>query len=396
MCYSETGEAYNYFVGSMNDYIRSTFDRSMRIVSSHPLKYTLIRRQTKMQQWGTFPPQANYTNNVNTDVSIQHWEYFEDNPYYDYILNNYSVVNSDDRVYIVTKYSTSYAQQLNQTFIFEGNPNGGAWSPYIFDTTNSSNNPERDNPHVLGHIAPQWNDYGANASTYLEAYYSWRDGLPALADKQWGGNISRADYNAIFELLQKSAPAQNLDRTIKSASSTILNYQFNSSNSQTKGTIKDLSGNEFDGTTTCNTSSAALQIRTRCSLKTPLSSKGEDYTVSFSIKPTSPALGPILSGRDSVLQSSAKSLDLVSGGNAFALNYSLPVGEWTEAKLIRDGNRTFFSANGQPRLEFLTRIGINGERFQWSSMAINAPVQSIGGGAWEGDVGDIKLVDFAS
>lgn len=30
---SETGETYNYFVKSMNDYIRSTFNRSMRIVS---------------------------------------------------------------------------------------------------------------------------------------------------------------------------------------------------------------------------------------------------------------------------------------------------------------------------------------------------------------------------
>jgi hypothetical protein len=30
---SETGETYNYFVKSMNDYIRSTFGRSMRIVS---------------------------------------------------------------------------------------------------------------------------------------------------------------------------------------------------------------------------------------------------------------------------------------------------------------------------------------------------------------------------
>lgn len=36
---SETGEAYNYFVTSMNDYIRSTFNRSMRIVSCH---YSLV------------------------------------------------------------------------------------------------------------------------------------------------------------------------------------------------------------------------------------------------------------------------------------------------------------------------------------------------------------------
>jgi hexosaminidase len=354
-----------------------------------------------LSQWGTFPPQSNYTNNIDTDVSIQHWEYFEDNPYYDYILNNYSVVNSDDRVYVVQKYSASYPQQLNQTFIFEGNPEGGAWSPYIFDSTNSSNNPLRDNPYVLGHIAPQWNDYGANASTYLEAYYSWRDGLPALTDKQWGGNISRADYNNIFELLQASAPAQNLDRTIKSASSTILEYNFNKSSTtftakDRNGTIKDTSGNGYDGTTNCSTTSSALQVRDACSLTTPLRSKGEDYTLSFSVKPSSPARGPIFTGQDSVLQSSSSSLDLLSGGYAYALNYSLPIDEWTQAKLVRSGNRTFFTAGDQPAMEFLIRVGVNGERFERASMALNAPVEKIGGGSWEGEVGEMRLLDYAS
>lgn len=332
-------------------------------------------------------------------MSIQHWEYFEDNPYYDYILNNYSVINSDDRVYIVTKYSTSYPQALNQTFIFQGNPDGEAWSPYIFDSTNSTNNPKRDNPYVLGHIAPQWNDYGANASTYLEAYYSWRDGLPALADKQWGGNISQPEYNAVVEKLHTSAPGQNLDRTIKSASSTIVQYSFNQSSPSTSeglnDTVKDLSGNGYHGATNCSISSSTLHIQAACSLILPLASKGEDYTLSFSVKPTSGAGGPIFSGQDSVLQSSESSLDLVSGGNAFALNYSLPVGAWTQAKLIREGNRTFFSADEAPRMEFLTRIGVNGERFEWGAMAINAPIHSIGGGAWEGDIGEIRLVDHA-
>jgi hexosaminidase len=307
------------------------------------------------------------------------------------------VVNSDDRVYIVTKYSSSYPQQLNQTFIFEGNPEGGAWSPYIFDSTNSSNNPTRDNPYILGHIAPQWNDYGANASTYLEAYYSWRDGLPALADKQWGGKLSREQYNTIFEVLQASAPAQNLDRKIKSASSTILKYDFNSSLSSTKGTIKDSSGNAHDATTNCTiTNSSALSIRAACSLTTPLKSKGSDYTLSFSVKPSSPAFGPIFSGSDSVLQSSNTSLDLVSGGYAYALNYSLPIGEWTQAKLVRSGNRTFFTAGEDPAMEFLVRVGVNGERFEWGPMAINAPVQTIGGGAWEGEISEVRLFDYAS
>lgn len=113
------------------------------------------------------------------------------------------------------------------------------------------------------------------------------------------------------------------------------------------------------------------------------------------MKPTSGSAGPILSGQDSVLQSSESSLDLVSGGYAYALNYSLPIDTWTQAKLIRNGNRTFFSADDAPEMEFLTRVGVNGERFEWESMAINAPVNSIGGGAWEGDIGEVELVDYA-
>jgi hexosaminidase len=46
-------------------------------------------------------------------------------------------------------------------------------------------------------------------------------------------------------------------------------------------------------------------------------------------------------------------------------------------------------------MEFLTRVGVNGERFEWASMAFNAPVHSIGGGGWEGDIGHVELVDFA-
>ena len=114
------------------------------------------------------------------------------------------------------------------------------------------------------------------------------------------------------------------------------------------------------------------------------------------MRPSSPALGPIFSGSDSILQSSNTSLDLVSGGYAYALNYSLPIGEWTQAKLVRNGNRTFFAAGGGEEMEFLVRVGVNGERFEWGPMAINAPVQTVGGGAWEGDIGEVRLFDYAS
>lgn len=85
----------------------------------------------------------------------------------------------------MTKWSEWHPQKLNLTPIFNGNLAGGSFAPFVFDTNNATNNPPRDHPSVLGHIAAQWNDWGQNASTYAEAWYSWRDGLAALADKQW-------------------------------------------------------------------------------------------------------------------------------------------------------------------------------------------------------------------
>ena len=87
---------------------------------------------------------------------------------------------------------------------------------------------------------------------------------------------------------------------------------------------------------------------------------------------------------------------LLSAGNAFALKYSLPVGQWTDASLIARGNRTFFAVNGGSEMEFTTKIGVNGAGFVWANMAVVAPLETIGGGSWEGAMKAVKLVDYAS
>lgn len=86
---------------------------------------------------------------------------------------------------------------------------------------------------------------------------------------------------------------------------------------------------------------------------------------------------------------------LISAGNAFPLNYSLPVGEWVDASLTARGNRTFFSVDSGREMEFTGKIGINGEFFEWVTMAVVAPLQTIGGGSWEGMMKGVKLVDYA-
>ncbi|GAB1730024.1 hypothetical protein NU195Hw_g3448t1 [Hortaea werneckii] len=372
----ELATLYNRFVNAMNGFI-SGFGKSIRI-------------------WGTYPPQANYTNNISTNVTIQHWEFFEDNPKFDYIKNGYNVINSDDAFYIVQKYSGSYPQRLNKTRIFHGNPAGGAYAPNIYDTNNATNNVPRDSPYVPGHIAAQWNDYGPNTSTYLEAYYSWRDNLAAPADKQWGGNLTEQQYDDVFERLQAAAPAQNLDRNVKSKTDMILQYDLSSAEN---GIVRDTSGNQYDGHTDCPTSNGSLIFDGSCSLTTPLSSKGQDYTLSFSaLQYQDSQPGPLFTGPDSELRSgngTSSQLMLVAAGNAFALNYSLPTDVWVDAALIGRGNRTFFAVDGNEEMEFTTTVGINGESFVWAPMQIVAPLGEIGGRDWKGEMREVELVGYA-
>ncbi|KAK5111916.1 hypothetical protein LTR62_004648 [Meristemomyces frigidus] len=370
-------EVYNTFVNALNDYIFKISGKSIRI-------------------WGTFPPQANYTNNIGKNVTVQHWEGFEDNALFDYIDNNISVINSDDHFYLVQKYSGSYSQQLNKTLIFHGNPLGGAFAPNIFDPNNATNNPPRDSPYVPGQIAAQWNDYGYNTSTYLEAYDAWREGLPALADKQWGGKLTEDQYDAIFEILQASTPAQNLDRTIKSKTSTILHYDF-ASDDNSSGVVQDLSGNSYDGHTTCWIANNSIHFDNNCSLTTRLTSKGRNYTLTFDIHPNGVDV-PLFTSPDSQLRSgngSSTQIMLFSAGNAFALNYSLPLNTWTQASLVGRGNQTFFAVDGGEEMEFTTTIGVNGAFFVWTTMAITAPLRTIGGGGFRGKMKNITLVDYA-
>ncbi|KAJ7465296.1 beta-hexosaminidase [Mycena latifolia] len=374
---SSLANDYNLFVNTMSSFIGSSSGKDIRI-------------------WGTNEPSS--TSTVSRNITIQHWEFFEDNPF-NLIKQGYSVLNSDDGFYIVGKWSGSYPQQLNISRIFEGNPAGGAWAPYVFDTHNATNNPPRSNPNVVGHIAAQWNDYGPNATTVSEAYYSWRDGLPALADKQWGGVLTRAQYDAVFDVLHSVIPGQNLDRAVASKTDLILQYDFAAANAET---ITDSSGNGYDGTCHgCSISGGVVSFSSPSSrLTTPLSSKGRNYTLTFSINPLSraPIGASILSGPDSALvlgNGTLPSLALISGNQAYALNYTLPRDVWTDVSLIGRGNATFLRAGGGAEMQFLAVLGINGDSFQWQPIAVEAPVGQIGGGGFLGSIAKFQLTGSA-
>ncbi|ROW03902.1 hypothetical protein VPNG_07247 [Cytospora leucostoma] len=378
--YTGPSTDYNTFVNAMASFIGTTSGKAIRI-------------------WGTFPPVYNGTyENIYQNVSVQHWEYFDDNPYYDYILNNYSVVNSNDDFYIVNKWAPpgGYLNHINLTKTFHGTPPDGTyWRPYVFDQNNATDNPPESNGRVLGSIVPLWNDYGYNATVYSEAYYAWRSGIPALADKQWGGNLSAADFESIFETLHAAVPGQNLDRNIASTGELVFNYTIGGNDS-----FIDTSPNAYGIETNCKVASHALVITPSCSVVTPLSSKGRNYTLTLSRLTISSLQDPtdttLITGGDSSLLLTPN-ITFLAGGNYFRLNTSLPLNETVDLSIIGRGNRTFASVNSGPEEQFLAQMGINGEYFHWAEIAFEAPLRQVGGqgSGWRGTLGGFSLTSVA-
>ncbi|EME46371.1 glycoside hydrolase family 20 protein [Dothistroma septosporum NZE10] len=322
-------EEYNHLVIDLNSYLRDESNKDVRI-------------------WGTFPPMGNspppfratspsstWSSSKKTRTSIASSR----------VKSGSSVVKSHDSFSIVQEHSTSYPAELNR-------PGSSTQTPMaLLSLPTSSTRHMRRITHQR--LAP-------------------------LANKQCGGKLTEEEYNRIYRTLQSAAPAQNLDRNIQSKTSTNLEYEFAAlCAGGPSTTIPDLSGNTYTAVTKCSIINSTLNLSQDCSLTTPLSSKGNNYTLCFTLKQTTTNRGSLLSGPDGEFHSgngTSPRVMLISANNAFALNDSLPVGKWACASLIGRGKRTFFAVDGGQEMKFLTEVGVNGESFAWARVAVVAPL----------------------
>jgi hexosaminidase len=363
-------DSYNTFVSELSAHIEQVSGKSSRI-------------------WGTFPPKPQY-DNISTDVTIQHWAAFADNALFDYIKNNYSVVNSDDGFYVVNKYSGSYPQVLNFNRVFHGNPaDQSQFAPYIFDGKNSTNNAQPSEPRVIGHEAAIWNDFGPTATVVSETYAALRRGLPGLADKQWGGDISEAEYNSTFEILHTSIPAQNLDLAIESRSPTIIQYDFGSLEGDN---ITDLSGNGYDATNHgCDIANSSIILDGSCHISTPLVIKGQNYKLALQVKvEDTTSSGSLFSNEVYALTSQNGTIVFIAEGTPYPINYTLPEGTWTYLELSGNGGHTYLKVNNETQYEFTTTFDVSGTGVVTKQIAIPLPLSAIGQG-FQGSMKDIVL-----
>ncbi|KAL1951473.1 hypothetical protein VTO73DRAFT_622 [Trametes versicolor] len=355
---SSLADDYNNFVNEMSDFIDQESGKTIRL-------------------WGTREPSN--TTSVSKSITIQHWDFGDDDPF-ELIRSGYDVINSEDSFqYIVMKQSGSFPQALNQTRIWDGaNVNtGGIWDPHVFDRGNASNNPSISDPHLKGAIMAAWNDHGPTASTFLEAFYALKQGLPVVASAGWqsatrANHLTHSQFLAAFPALEAAAPGQNLDRRIPSKGAVVVDYDLTRL-APMASRVADSSGNGYD---------ARLKGGV---LHTPLGSKGHNYTLLLRVG-LSGAPETLLSGPDdsfgvAALPGQGLTLAFTSSNITYFLsNYTLPsTSADTAISIVLTGTEHGTSAfvNGAHAGDFLVSID---QTSVFEPMAFAAPVQTIGGG----------------
>lgn len=136
-------------------------------------------------------------------------------------------------------------------------------------------------------------------------------------------------------------------------------------------------------------------------ISTPLDSKGRNYTLSFSVRPTSDTPGTLFEGSQSSLRTgngTVGNVTIISSDQAYPLNYTLPLNVWTNLSLVGAGSSTYLyvkhGENSTSIMEFITRLGSNGQNTYWEPIAFEAPLAKIGEG-FEGQIKDITLTGSA-
>jgi hexosaminidase len=104
----------------------------------------------------------------------------------------------------------------------------------------------------------------------------------------------------------------------------------------------------------------------------------------------------LISGGDSTLMLTPM-ITFFADGNYFRLNSNLPLNQQVDISIIARCNQTFRKIIDGAEEEFLTRLGVNGERFERGPVAFEAPLQEVGGqhGGWTGELWGFRLSSVA-
>ncbi|KAJ6486918.1 glycoside hydrolase [Mycena sanguinolenta] len=353
---------YISFVNEMAQYISQKSGKSIRV-------------------WGTNEPST--TLSIDTNVTIQHWDFPGDSIPVQLMERGYRIINSEQGfLYLDGKTSDAgqFPVELDQNLMWAGSPDGGGWAPNIFTRNDASNNTTPQNPLLRGAIMAIWNDWGNNATTPLEIYYQFARSLAVFGEKTWAGSgvrdtqLSQDQFNSIYDTLNAAAPGQNLNRVVPAQPNNII-FQY--------PMVSQPLTSSFDSVGPPYTLTFTIKPSTSTQISVPLFD-GSSILVPFDG-------GVIFSGNDSKLHVQSLAFEDPTTKIRYPLPYTLPTDVYTTVEIHATRNYTYAVIDGETYW-WMTDLDIWGEYMKPANMSFAAPSRFIRAEGFDGELHNVSLV----
>ncbi len=300
--------------------------------------------------WGSLTAKSGTVEVPSEDVQMYIWSTGWASPKQMY-EEGYELINIQDTyVYIVPSGTGSvgaYGDYLNTQNLYNN------WSPNVMGGVTIPAGSEQ----MLGGSFAIWNDNIDLKATGLgeyDIYQRFASVVPAISSKQWGDgkDLTYAELEEKAEIIG-TAPDSNPYYEVETKTSTVMDYDFDDSS------LKDDSGNKYDGTEGENTSyedgkeGKALRLNGGSSyVTTPIENIGPSNEVSFWIKADGDTEGEqiILESDNAAIKAVQKDTGKFGYSRDetdYSFNYTLPQDEWVYITIKGYVYRTELYVNGE-------------------------------------------------
>ncbi|WP_051959994.1 family 20 glycosylhydrolase [Sphingobacterium sp. ML3W] len=292
----------------------------------------------KVRAWGALTHAQGTTPVTVKDVRLNMWY----NGYADPIamkkLGYQQISTPDGWLYIVPA-AGYYYDYLNTDNLYNN------WEPRkIGDITF-----EKGDPIVDGGMFAVWNDIAGNGISEKDVHNRVFPAVQVLSEKMWGAEDL---HSSLFTFNEKKksvieAPGLNMRGHYIADDPLLLYLNFDSqTRNQLDNEWKDAqaSGTQFEKGIKGN----GLKFTGDASqLVLPIAEIGEQYTVSFWVKPAAQLKGDLFKSKNAKIFSDDKGLGFTRDGYQYYFDYSLPVNEWSQVSITGDNIGTQLYVNGK-------------------------------------------------
>lgn len=292
----------------------------------------------KVRAWGALTHAQGTTPVRVKDVRLNMWY----NGYADPIamkkLGYQQISTPDGWLYIVPA-AGYYYDYLNTDNLYNN------WEPRMIGDITF----EKGDPIVDGGMFAVWNDIAGNGISEKDVHNRVFPAIQVLAEKMWGATDQ---HTSLFTFNQKKksvieAPGLNMRGHYAALDPVIVHLNFDSqTRNQMDNEWKEASttGTQFEKGIKDN----GLKFTGETSkLILPIAEIGEQYTVSFWIKPETNLVGDLFVSKNAKVFSDGKGLGYARDGYQYYFDYTLPINEWSQVSITGDHIGTQLYVNGK-------------------------------------------------